>query len=54
MLDNEVEILRKVDHPNITSLHQVYRAEKMLALVMGLYVMLCGRWNDDLVFYRKG
>jgi len=37
MLETEIDILRRVHHPNITSLHEVYRGPRVLALVMGLY-----------------
>lgn len=36
MLDNEVEILRRIHHPHITSLHEIYRGKTSLSLVMDL------------------
>eukprot|EP00698_Gefionella_okellyi_P004263 TRINITY_DN13956_c0_g1_i1.p1 TRINITY_DN13956_c0_g1~~TRINITY_DN13956_c0_g1_i1.p1 ORF type:complete len:420 (-),score=88.23 TRINITY_DN13956_c0_g1_i1:40-1227(-) len=36
MLDNEVDILRRIHHPHITSLHEIYRSRTNLSLVMDL------------------
>jgi calcium-dependent protein kinase len=33
MLDNEIEILRKLNHPNVIKLHYVHRANNFTYLV---------------------
>lgn len=38
MLRNEVEILSKVDHPNIIALYDIFETPEFLYLVMELYV----------------
>lgn len=36
MVDNEVEILRKVHHPNIVSLHEIFLTATTMSLVLDL------------------
>jgi calcium/calmodulin-dependent protein kinase I len=40
LLRREIKIMRKVDHPNILKLYEVYEDEDEFYLVMELYVML--------------
>ena len=35
-LQNEIDILKQVDHPNIVKLHDIYEDEKYFFLVMEL------------------
>ena len=44
MLKNEVEILSKVDHPNIISLYDIFDTKERLYLVMELYISLTQMW----------
>lgn len=35
-LQNEIDILKQVDHPNIVKLHDIYEDEKYFFLIMEL------------------
>ena len=48
-LQNEIDILKQVDHPNIVKLHDIYEDEKHFFLVMEL--MTGGEVNTSLMFF---
>lgn len=39
MIETEIDILRRVRHPNIISLKEMFETDKEICLVMELYVM---------------
>ena len=50
-LQNEIDILKQVDHPNIVKLHDVYEDEKYFFLVMEL--MNGGEVSVIRCFYQQ-
>ena len=50
-LQNEIDILKQVDHPNIVKLHDVYEDEKYFFLVMEL--MNGGEVSVICCFYQQ-
>ena len=50
-LQNEIDILKQVDHPNIVKLHDIYEDEKYFFLVMEL--MTGGELFDQILTKEK-
>lgn len=50
----EVQIHRKVKHPNVVQLYDIYETPQKIFLIMELYVRCFGVWSSSVGGARVG